>query len=669
MFALYKPQKYLNKALLNLRRVSMRKNNIVGVHSIDFHNCLFNNRWYEMTKNFKSCSYQDFTIKQKTALIKSNQGIIEWIYNAANFTQSDKVILMLGSACQSYIDDYRHRITGIREIPQASVFSGLKILEDSIVRRLASNNVEVKLDPYLLADTFGDLILGTSFRLALEALENIPKKIQHENWVLDNTKMTILYGQIHKLASELPFDTKIHFHFYDDKKKIIDNLGEFFSNNLDLIPKNVTLNLSQYMGERPLVLHQLMGTGLVPDKNYNASIKKIVELCGYENDFVSIAQIIKVFNHKRLREFRAWRYEQCSHDDNADEPRLKEISFPLKSQPLPQTVFFSKTKVSPVEMIKVFSLDFDKCLYTGSYTKKITKCRRDNPEMFWGEFLELQNSILISENGNLLKHLVDEIKKSKNLNNVQLFFGTERQSFRADMINLIKGPDINGSAFQGLLMLRNQLEYDVGKVNKGLDIAVNHFLLADIYADIEHGKSFKLALFRMFQESRKWRANRIAEISEDYFDDHADWIFDDSKITIVYAHIHKLSLENPGVNIAYDFYDDRVDILESIQDFFESNLDLVPISVTITLNEYSGSNIRKMTIIKGKGGIDSDYNKSIKKLAELSNRQLMDFSEIVNIYKLLQVDDRMLNFKTWRDENISLTPNIPFVYEQINLIC
>ncbi len=46
-------------------------------------------------------------------------------------------------------------------------------------------------------------------------------------------------------------------------------------------------------------------------------------------------------------------------------------------------------------------------------------------------------------------------------------------------------------------------------------------------------------------------------IDKNYKGGHSDWLFDETKATIIYAQMHKIANENPNEEIVFDFYDDR----------------------------------------------------------------------------------------------------------------
>ncbi|KTD31915.1 hypothetical protein [Legionella maceachernii] len=121
--------------------------------------------------------------------------------------------------------------------------------------RKVSDYIGAKFDPFTLTDLYNNLKSGESFKLALSFLKNdmlndneesyaydpsLIKQRQTPDWLHDESKLSLLLAQIHKLASEHPED-EIEFYFYDDQKKILDRLNAFFSipENRRLLPKNL----------------------------------------------------------------------------------------------------------------------------------------------------------------------------------------------------------------------------------------------------------------------------------------------------------------------------------------------------------------------------------------------------------------------------------------------
>lgn len=224
--------------------------------------------------------------------------------------------------------------------------------------------------------------------------------------------------------------------------------------------------------------------------------------------------------------------------------------------------------------IRILSFDFDGCLFNEKYIE--------------------------SRNKNVIHHnlaFLDKIKEENNaFERVFTFVGSNRQSKLIDDSN---APD-KGSCFPALI-----------EVNKYLNATLDKLLLADIYGFPESndglpaGTSFDNALNSAVQ-------NR-----------HANWVFDSSKATIIYAQMHKIANAYPDDDIVLDFYDDRgngsmgisVDILEQLMEFYKSYSTLIPSNVKLRLNHYDGGDVTPMAEIMGTGFIDCDYRQTVRDMA------------------------------------------------------
>ncbi|MDX2346499.1 MAG: hypothetical protein QNK11_06495 [Legionella sp.] len=94
------------------------------------------------------------------------------------------------------------------------------------------------------------------------------------------------------------------------------------------------------------------------------------------------------------------------------------------------------------------------------------------------------------------------------------------------------------------------------------------FLMADALGNLSNGRSLSRA------------------INPNYIGKHEGWHFDESKISLLYARIHRAAAANPDGEVIVHFYDDRDDILSVLDDFFISNYDLLPPNVEISLHRY-----------------------------------------------------------------------------------
>ena len=102
---------------------------------------------------------------------------------------------------------------------------------------------------------------------------------------------------------------------------------------------------------------------------------------------------------------------------------------------------------------------------------------------------------------------------------------------------------------------------------------------------------------------------------------HATWFADDSKLTILYAQMHKAAADNPEASIVFDFYEGRHFVLESLNLFFKKNKELIPGNVTLCLHHYHGVDPVSFSPIKGKGGIDYSYHQNIRNMVKHAGYQ------------------------------------------------
>lgn len=216
------------------------------VISLDFDGCLFHSGYI-----------QQYAEKGTLDVIATNQPFLDSLKaQNSNYTQT---IVMVGSNRQS------KEIDVLNSYNKGSCFPQIKKISDYL---------SASLDKFLLADVYGQLPSGTSFNKAQDDIEGVE---QHASWVFDESKATLLYAQMHKLAHE-HLDEHITFDFYDDREDILDGLHSFF--NPALIPQNITLRLHQYAGDKaPLSAekYSILGEGIC-DKNYRQTVKDMMEM-------------------------------------------------------------------------------------------------------------------------------------------------------------------------------------------------------------------------------------------------------------------------------------------------------------------------------------------------------------------------------------------------------
>lgn len=234
--------------------LSIENNSLYRVISLDFDGALF---------------HEKYLLSDDKDVIKYNMPFLSSLQQENK--QFAKVIGMIGSNRQAFHHD---RFNACVEIVEDGINYGRRGSCFPAMQRICEY-LKIDLDPFLMADLYGDLENGTSFYKALAdtaGYENNSDQAQHAIWYFDESKATILYAQMHKIALENP-DKKIYFDFYDDRIDILSGLYVFFSKNPGIIPANVNLNLHQY--EDGVVLNNschIKGTGII-DSNYKNTVK------------------------------------------------------------------------------------------------------------------------------------------------------------------------------------------------------------------------------------------------------------------------------------------------------------------------------------------------------------------------------------------------------------
>lgn len=250
------------------------------VYSFDFDGCIFNRYYLELSQQGDA-----------DALAKANPQLFNHIQKTA---KGKSVILMVGSNRQDYGIDYTNTIKKGKYITE-SCFTALSSISAYLKNILGIDN---EFDTYLLADTTNKLIPGSSFLKAEKAIAQRNKEViksddeetaEHPTWMplSDESKLSVLYAQIHRIASLHPHTEAITYTFYDDRQDILDNLYQVFSQNPNLIPPNVTLQLYQYSGDEVVPYQQeIIGQGELADYYYADTIKSLVA-AAEEMDYAS----------------------------------------------------------------------------------------------------------------------------------------------------------------------------------------------------------------------------------------------------------------------------------------------------------------------------------------------------------------------------------------------
>lgn len=218
--------------------------------------------------------------------------------------------------------------------------------------------------------------------------------------------------------------------------------------------------------------------------------------------------------------------------------------------------------------VRILSFDYDGCLFHETLSNKNG----------------YQKERLIESNKLLLETIKEE---NANFDYVITFIGSSRQSKSIDDQNR----DRNESCFRA-----------AKEINRFLEAEFDPFLLADLYGNLPDGTSYK----------------RIKD--KNYEGSHSEFKFDEYKVTLIYAQMHKIANKHPETSIVFDFYDDRgkkKDILDHLRLFYTTHHELIPTNITLGLHHYAGKAIKKIAIIEGSGFIDKNFRRTVKDMAAL----------------------------------------------------
>lgn len=219
--------------------------------------------------------------------------------------------------------------------------------------------------------------------------------------------------------------------------------------------------------------------------------------------------------------------------------------------------------------------------------------------LYPSNFEHFDHDSLAKLNKNLLLHLNDHFSK-KQYQRIIFGLGTNRQDFDLDFLNSV----MNKTCSCVFVLPFFQKYFQRQNLNR---VFIDPFMMGDIFSkyndnsanrSVEPGSTYAITLLKG------------ASLQRDCFKSK----FDEHKISLLYTHAHRAACLNPHSNITVDFYDDRIDILKTLNDFFTSHHDLLPNNVELRLNQY----IHQETVnpydtpIKGSGACDPHYDRTIQ---------------------------------------------------------
>jgi hypothetical protein len=294
-----------------------------------------------------------------------------------------------------------------------------------------------------------------------------------------------------------------------------------------------------------------------------------------------------------------------------------------------------------------FSIDYQGCLANEGYQRQYYqwKALANQSEEVAKLDDKLETALLGFNNlklADFVIHTVYQATRAKNPGAVKvtLFNGSNRQ-FRIRNTGPLKTIDVTlPQALQASQKFLYYLSALLGKSNTPL--AIDHFLLADIYENREPGYTWEHA------DSLNVDNSPTAEPAQPNKRQ-----MDRDKFDIVYSQIHKLAAQHQFPQwirskkpIHFYFFEDQLHILQNLNLFFQKNPDLLPANTTLFLMHYTGETLICLANIKGKGLIDINYSKSIHYTYDCFQNKIQDNK----LHKLQLLSDKedLARFKAYR---------------------
>lgn len=254
------------------------------------------------------------------------------------------------------------------------------------------------------------------------------------------------------------------------------------------------------------------------------------------------------------------------------------------------------------------------------------------------------DTILVKANAAWFVALTDRMQ-AEHFDAMDVVSGSNRQSKALDDFN--KALNITGSFFADLPVIRDQFNTLFLEAGIKAFCQYDGFVLADIFGECEPGESCQKILEELAAE------NKESTI------EHAHYVFDKTKFSLLYGILHYLSNKYPHEKLVIPYFEDMENINASLAGIFLKHPDFIPENIELEFWPYNGklpANYQTRTdqndflqagsvlVIKGTGKPDRNYYGNVKKIATMCGHDLKDAE--LSIDAAVQLD--LLAFKAAR---------------------
>jgi len=253
----------------------------IALYSFDFDGCILNN------------NYRQGDGEIAVRIVRSNVHLFNVIADQIKQRKFLDVTIMSASLRQSYEIEMKNSradyfASGVKSFPHFKhVCGSISLL----------SGMDCCLDMTLMQDLCNDKKAGDC-HASYDAANRDPSI----KWIGDDTKVTIIYAQAHKIASENPAAI-ITYNVYDDRTDILTKIKEFYAAYPHILPHNIVLNLHHYDGSTLTTIwkekysdklvenNSVKGSGLI-DFNYRKTLKSIHNFDGNPNQLYSKLEML-----------------------------------------------------------------------------------------------------------------------------------------------------------------------------------------------------------------------------------------------------------------------------------------------------------------------------------------------------------------------------------------
>jgi hypothetical protein len=260
--------------------------------------------------------------------------------------------------------------------------------------------------------------------------------------------------------------------------------------------------------------------------------------------------------------------------------------------------------VNKLPVVKVYSFDFDGCLFNQRYLDYLSDPKAWYARHNDGKPLPAHIDPFIYFNEKMIQSIVDEIV-SGGFASVYFIVGSNRQDQASDQINFYRG----GSCFPAIIKLVEEVNRRLEEAKSTVVVQLDRTLMADMYEQenkkkIIPGDSFNLALEELNRENENKKKGEYSVVPS--LAHRMPWS-DTTKIPLNRTQIHRIASNHPDSAIILNFRDDDNVILNGLGDFFGKDRRLVPYNGTLELDHYAGEEVERVVTIEGEGFIDYNY--------------------------------------------------------------